>query len=262
MKDITKTYFKKLKCIIIQSPIEVLDDDLCESVFYKLIKLKVDGFNIIGSKYLAIDQNDFLGTHIVLCEEVEDELRVLMSFKIMSEDLALHWNIPFSGRDVVKKSESELHIIAVEDYIKRCQDKGRKIAYPGSMTMCPSIKDPSERTEIIKIFQALLTFYHKEIYPSVSICVARDRVRSEFFLREMGFSELSFGGQVVPPVLLPQYRNEPFKIMVVEDYFSLHALRMMKTYEELIYNTVEIFRDSGTVKKKQVLQSDLSKSSA
>jgi hypothetical protein len=93
MKDITKTYFKKLKCIIIQSPIEVLDDDLCESVFYKLIKLKVDGFNIIGSKYLAIDQNDFLGTHIVLCEEVEDELRVLM--RLVGEMLLRKVNLSF-----------------------------------------------------------------------------------------------------------------------------------------------------------------------
>ena len=105
---------KKYKLIIIDSAVDVLGNEFCQDLLSKIFYLKVRGFKIPESKYLALDQNDFFATHFALCEEINDKYTPVMSIKMMSEDSALRWGLPFPGKLTIEKTGSLTHIKAIQ----------------------------------------------------------------------------------------------------------------------------------------------------
>ena len=101
------------------------------------------------------------------------------------------------------------------------------------MTIAPEIKDERERKEIIQIFQSLLTLYHRSFYMSQSFAIARSKVKSVVFLKQMGFEELSLNGEILPEVRFPQYNNEEYHVVIVKNDFSDFAYSLVERYIDL-----------------------------
>lgn len=229
-----------LKIVVIDCPMRYLSDPFVRDIFAKIAQLKVAGFQTLDSKYFAFDKQDLVATHIMAGEFNEQgDYQPLIAYKAMSEEQSLAWDLPFDGFDVVKQSQSQLHIDAISDYIQNLKDKGKRVGYQSSLTVDPNIECRKKSVELLKILQSMAARYIVDFDVDASICIAREKVKSAKLFEKFGFQKIKKNNEVLPTLTCPQYQNNQYFLMVF-DQLTHEGEKLVSAYDSQWRNRIEI----------------------
>ena len=219
-----------LRMLILDCPLKLMDDPFVRDLLAKLIKLKAEGFETVTSKYFAFDQSDLVATHFIVGRFNESGMfDPLISYKGMGEESYLDWGIDFSGISVVEATGSKDHIIAIENYVDKIKRCDKKIGYSASLAMCPLIRSRREKNLLLEMFLFMSSKFITDFGLNSSICIARVKKKSHRILQRIGYRPLKLFGQELPAVPFPQYINDEFLIMVLDE-ISEEGMRIVGQY--------------------------------
>lgn len=208
---------RKLKAVVIDCPIKHWNHPIVRQMFHKTVNLKLTGFHSkMPDNYLPVDTFDYIGTHILACRERENgELHPIMGFKGISLERCLHYGQNFSGRSSISSVRSDIHKMALDQYIDSSVGAGHALAYTSSFAVDPNL-DRREKLEAMKLLFPLIAFYRRDFRLSRLLANGSIKSKTNITFRKLGFRPLLHAGEVLSPVYIPALQNEQFEVMTME----------------------------------------------
>lgn len=201
--------------VILESPYEIWNLQSVPLMFSKMIKLKKDGYDShYLKKVLPLDTSDFIATHVLLCRKQKDQsLEPIMGYKTVTVKKCQEYNFVYPGLGLVTNAKMPLHIQAVNNIIQRCEHEQKNLAYLGSWTIDPTLKDPLLRKQLKKAFQAFYGLLYREQKVSEVIIGGTLRFHTEKIFSELGQKPLQLNGEDLPVINVKHLGDEPVLVM-------------------------------------------------
>lgn len=206
--------------VVIDSPYEILEHPLVESLFTKMVSLKKKGY---GSNYpqgvLPVDTTDFIATHVLLCQKKRDHsLKPIMGYKTTTLEKCREYNLKFPGLGLVQSAQMPLHAQVVEGIIQRCEQEGKRLAYLGSWTVDPQFKQqlksrPEPRANLREAFMAFYRLLYRQQNVSEVVIGGTLRFGTERIFYDLGHRALQLNGQELSPIQVAHLIKEPVLVM-------------------------------------------------
>lgn len=216
-------------------------------LFSKLAKLKVDAYETCHTRYFAFDMTDLIATHFIVGQFDEMNLfNPLITFKGLSYPKAQRWGIPFSGWDVIQKTNSPTHMNAVQDFFNSCTQEKINFGYAASLALCPSIKDRQDRMELVKMFESMIARFNFHFDIQKSFCIGRVKNEAYKLMMRVGYLPIQHLNETLSPVRFPQYANDEFYVLVYNNLTALGA-ELMEQYESYWNERITISEHENTL---------------
>lgn len=189
---------------------------------------------------MSVDTFDFIGTHVMACEERGNgELFPLMAFKGITKSIADSYAQNFPGVNLIKSSGSVRHQNALEHFTRKWESNGETYAYTCSFTIDPEITDKRKRLLAIKMLYPLLLYYHYANDIDRSIALGTVRTKTNIMFQKLGFIALRDQDGELGPLAFPSLQNEECLVVVMEK-FSEECVRMAYEFQEQWATRIEI----------------------
>jgi hypothetical protein len=229
---------KKYKVVIIDYPIYVLDNKICSTILGKVLQMKHVGYRTTyGENILPMDKSDFFSTHIIFCEERNDELLPILAYKATSYDRCLFYNFEFPALTLMRS-----------DGHQSCIDKTKEILsgvnFPSEISFDSSwaqnleyrfTKDSELKNKLREITMMFAVKHHEEFnIPHMMTCGAVKVKTDQFFLR-IGLNKLNENADFKQKSL-----NNEDAVIFYNNKFSDEALLMAEKYKDLWNNKLMI----------------------
>lgn len=202
--------------VILESPYEIWDIENVPALFSKMIELKKEGYNShYEKKVLPLDTSDFIATHVLLCEkQKEGNLKPLMGYKTVTVKKCEEYNFVFPGLSLVLNAKMPLHAEVINNIIQRCEREQKKLAYLGSWTMDPLLKNQTLLKQQLKTaFQAFYGLLYREQKVSEVIIGGTLRFHTEKLFTKLGQKPLQLNGEDLSVINVKHLANEPVLVM-------------------------------------------------
>jgi hypothetical protein len=221
----------KYKVVIIDYPIEVLDNNLCANIFGKTLQMKHLGYKAIyGEKALPMDKSDFFSTHIIFCENKNDELIPITAYKSTSYDRCLFNNFEFPGLTLMKNDGHPSGIDILEDILSGTINPSR-ISYDSSwahnLDYCFNA-GPEFKKCLREIIMMFIVNHHQEYNIPHMIACGVIKVKTDQFFLKVGLNKLNENAQFKQKNI-----NNEEVIMFYTNEFSFEALSVAKKYKKI-----------------------------
>jgi hypothetical protein len=184
----------KFRVIIIDYPIYGLEDPFCAKLLGRALKMKHEGYvATYGDNSLPMDKTDFFATHLLLCEEKDDDLWPVIAYKSVSFDRCLFYGAEFPGTSLMK-SDGHPSCVAEIDRIIAAADSPGTISFDSSWAQALSYRfsgnAPMKRW--LREVVTMMAVRHHEDYglPHFFTCGVV-QVHTDQFFRELGLRELN-----------------------------------------------------------------------
>ena len=234
---------QNLRIVVIDCPIENWNHRVVKETFHKMVDLKLSGFRSrMPSNYLPVDASDYIGTHMLVCEEVCGNLTPLTGFKGISADRCLHYGQQFTGRTCISSVQSEIHKSVLNQYIDDALAPGYRLSYIGSYAVAPNTPKRI-KAELLRLIFQLIAFYQVNFKLTRLLAIGSTRSRTNITLRKLGFEPLMHQGSTMAPVCIPSLQNEEFEVMRLEK-LSEACNASITVYNSLWDNRIEILPNS------------------
>jgi hypothetical protein len=225
---------KPLRVVILECPYDVMGHKEVQSLFPKILALKIQGYR---SAYpygvMPVDMGDFVGTHVVLCEEREEGLVPLMGFKSVNLDRCETFRLQFPAFGLLDGTQLSEHKKAVLEYINRAKSKGESVGYNGSWTMSPEVRVDRKLAQTIKDMSiSFLALYYQTYNIKNVVAAAVVRFKVNELKKFIGFSPIQLGSKSLETFSSPAFFGEELALMTVEK-FSDEINALAKTFETL-----------------------------
>jgi len=209
----------EIKIVVIDCPIKHWNHPLVREMYHKIINLKLAGFHSKKpDNYLPVDTTDFIGTHIVACNENDDgSLHPIMGFKGVTLERCLHYGQNFSGRNALASVHSDIHKLALDQYITQSLNDGHTLSHNSSLAVDPSLKG-RKKLEAMKLIFPLALFHYREFSLTRLISFGSITSKTHITFRKLGFHPILHAGKPLPPVCIPAIQNEEAEIMTLENF--------------------------------------------
>lgn len=231
-----------LQIIVIKEPILTLtnfQDSFQNSLFSKMLSLKYHGYsNRHNKNTLPIDTTDFIGTHLIVCENEGDELIPLMAYKSTTVETCEKYNLKFPFLGLLENSGNKVCLNETHDLINKLKKNNSSLSYDTSWTMSQKLEGLREKRDYLKeILQMLLVKHHTDYnipnWVTFGIC----KMKTDLLFKSMGGIEISQEPLIKHPGLNGQ---DAVAILLPSNNYQFEALRMSKKHELLWKNKIEI----------------------
>ena len=241
----------KLRIVVINAPYDTLDDPLTQELLGKLVALKIAGYQ---KEYpygvLPVDTGDFVGTHLIVCEELDGKLSVLMGYKSISVERCETHHLKFPIFHLLEFDPLENYRQAVRDVLSEAASKGESVAYNASWTISPEVsRDTDLRKTCVDLTVAMMYFYYTEYKIPNIVAAAIRRFKVDRLKIFIGYNYLKLGETVLPPVMLPTFFNEVASVMHLRE-FTPEAIELSMRYLTLWEKRITLERRDSQVQKK------------
>ena len=241
----------KLQIVVINAPYDTLDNPLTQELLGKLVALKIAGYQ---KEYpygvLPVDTGDFVGTHLIVCEELEGKFTVLMGYKSISIERCETHHLKFPIFHLLESEPLENYRQAVRDVLSEAVSKNESVAYNASWTISPEVsRDTVLRKICVDLTVAMMYFYYTEYKIRHIVAAAIRRFKVDRLKLFIGYNYLKLGETVLPPVMLPTFFNEVASVMHLTE-FTPEAIELSMSYLGLWENRITLERLNSQPQQK------------
>lgn len=169
----------KYRVVVLENP-GLNWTETVQILFSKIAKLKIDGYQYeYGLNVMPINSYDFFGTHLVLCEETDNDLNPLAIAKISKYSVSKYFNYGFQPIELAFKGGNNNLANEVERILNDSMKKYGEITYDSSWTVRPDMRNHKINTIILRIMLSIWTNYHIDNSISEFIISATLKVGTE-----------------------------------------------------------------------------------
>ena len=240
--------FHRFKVVMIDYPVLCLDDPLVSGLLGQVLNMKYKGYaSTYDDSVLPMDQTDFFATHLILCEEVLDDLIPVIAYKSISYDRCLKHGVEFPALALMKTDGQLEAVKAVEKLLSSVQDP-YKISYEGSCAqnlIYRNSKEEGLKEKIRELLTMILVQHHQEFgIPHMLIC-GIPRVGTDRLLERMGLLRINSHAEFEQSNL----KKEP-AVLLYKEGFNEYAESVARKYIK-IWNEKSIY-SKHQVRKKSI----------
>lgn len=187
---------KKLRVVVLDCAYDTIQHPRTLDLLGKIMAMKVLGYQ---SEYpygvLPIDTSDFVGVHILLCEENGTTLEPLMGFKSITAQRCKIHNLPFPVFNILSGADLPDHRKALEIIMHEIQEKNEQVAYNSSWTIHPDIRhNPILRQLCIDMTAVFLLKYYEDYKIPHVLAGATLRFKVDRLKKFVGFEHVTLNG--------------------------------------------------------------------
>src|SRR5690606_35279420 len=124
---------------------------LPNQLFSKVISMRTNGYQSRHTgNYLPLDSTDFIADHIIVCEMRGNEPIPLMSYKSVTVQKCLQYNLKFPFLSILYDSGNIICLNETKKTIKQCFSENILVSYDAGWTMNPAINNNKNHRTILK----------------------------------------------------------------------------------------------------------------
>ena len=229
---------KKFKVVVIDYPVYTLGDTLCATLLGSSLQMKIDGYMATYSeKVLPMDKSDFFGTHLIFCEEVNDEFIPIFSYKATPYDRCLKHQYEFPAFSSVKIDAHPSCTQSIQDIINKV-DKPELISFDSSWAQNLNYRFSQNielKNKLKEIMMMVLVMHHIEFnIPHMITCGVVKVKTDQFFLR-LGLKKLNDHANYKQISM-----DDEELVIFYNDHFSDEAYFLAEKYRNLWDNKLVI----------------------
>jgi len=236
--------------VVLECPYRIWDHELVQSLFPKMVSLKLKGYQTAYGKYcMPIDTTDFIATHLVLCSKEAGTLQPIMAFRSIELNRCDEYNVPFSALSLVKAAKDAGPLVPyVEKSIAECKEAQVKLYYISSWTIRPDIRTSQQtlNQHLTSLFASLIWFQHHQQNPIQLIAAASIQFRVTHLLGLLGFKMIQYEGVECPSFGVASLNQTRARLMDVRE-FSTYAPQLAKKFQALWENRIVVADASGNI---------------
>ncbi len=237
---------KKFKVVVIDYPIEILDNSVSTTLLDKTLKMKHIGYKATyGETALPMDKSDFFSTHIIFCEEKEDQLIPITAYKSTPYDRCLFYNFEFPGLTLMKSDGHPSCVERIENILKNIESPS-SISYDSCWAQNLDYRfnsDPKTKTMLREIIMMFIVKHHQEYQIPHMMTCGVVKVKTDQFFLNAGLEKLDNNAQFKQKNL-----NNEDVVIFYNNSFSPKALEMADKYsifwdEKLVIESASLHRN-------------------
>lgn len=183
---------KKFRVVVIDYPIFALDDSFCSNLLGKALKMKFDGYEAAyGNNILPMDKADFFGTHILFCEETDNELIPIFAYKATPLDRCIDNCFEFPGLTLMKADGDPGCVDEINRIIAEV-NAPELISFDSSWAQNLDYRQDPELKEWLKeIMMMVIVKHHEEFNIPHMITCGVVKVKTDQFFLKIGLNKLT-----------------------------------------------------------------------
>jgi hypothetical protein len=229
----------KLKVVIIDYPIFALDNAECSKILGKALKMKYQGYaTAYNDKVLPMDKTDFFGTHLILCEEIENELFPIFAYKSITLDRCKFHEVEFPILSLMKSDGHPMCVEALNHIIETTAPSA--ISYDSAWAQDINYrfnKSLELKTLLGEIAMMFMVRHHQDAKISNAITNGVVKVKTDLFFQKLGFKKLT---EDENSHFIQKHLDEEECVIFHTSEFSLEAHSYAKKHQELWENKLMI----------------------
>ena len=236
----------RLRIVILDHAVSCWDHSVTRDLFHKIVNLKLKGYGReYSDRVLALDTFDFIGAHLLLCEERPNgELHPLMGYKSAPLKVAEHYNLQFPAFALLRSSGVPEYIPVVEKLIEQAKRAGEEICYDSSWTIDQKVKEDRDlNRHLRKMFTSLIVNYHRDFHREQWITCGVVHFKTDQFFTWLG------GKAITEPFPQLTLDNSPVSMIHIEKH-SKEAVEAAKHFEADWENRIVVTGDQLEQLKK------------
>lgn len=233
-----------LRIVVLDSPYDTIQSQQTQNFFGRLAAFKIRSYQKeYPDGVLPVDTVDFVATHLLLCEQIGDEIQPLMGMKSITHRRCLRHNLQFPALHLVESQELKAHHDAIEEYLRKAALAGETVAYNGSWTIDPGLRVHREFVRLCwDVTVAFFVFHYSENHIQ-SLAGATLRFKIHDFKEFMGFSYLGSPAGQLSSFECQPFFGEKVALMVLNGC-SPQAVEVAERYRFLWQNRLVIGKDT------------------
>lgn len=241
---------KKLKVVIIDFPILILNDSYCADLLGKVLKMKYDGYAFTyNDSVLPMDKTDFFGTHMLLCEDTGKELIPIFAYKSVTLDRCNKFNFEFPIFPIVRNDCHPQCLADLNKLIASIPDPS-SVSYDSSLAKNLEYRlsgDQKLKIALQEITMMMIVKHHTDFNIPHMINCGGIKVKTDVFFLKLGLNKLNEHAH-----FNQKYLNNEESVVFYNNSFSFEAHRMAKKYKKLWDNKLVINGNTRAVKISNV----------
>jgi hypothetical protein len=180
-------FLNKLSVVIIDQPIDQLNNPIVNDLFTKILELKRKGYGLeYDMQALPMDTTDFFSTHLSICLEEEGELVPICTYKSVSYSKCQEYQVQFSPLGLIKDGGTPECFEKIQSILHRCEESQIDISYDCSWTVDPRYRRTKQSHLLRELALALAFWHHKDFkIPEFMTCGIL-RMKTDQFFYAMG----------------------------------------------------------------------------
>ena len=221
---------ENLKIVMLESPYTTLiDNPLAKDLFAQMAELKIKGYKeMYQHGVLPLDATDFVGTHLLVCQEGKEGLRVVMGYKSTNLSVCDQFSLPFSIYEIVKNHGSIPCREEFEYFLSRCRQNKQEVSYDTSWTIDPKVRGDKELQGVLKdLTCALLVHHHLDYGIKYWLTFGICKYKTDLYFEKIGAKDVSKHSRLKQPVL---FQTEARTMLCDVDDYTTFALETAQKY--------------------------------
>lgn len=213
--EFEKQIIQKYKFVVLKAPYELMDHEIVQRIFPKVVQLKTTGYRQEYQKeILPLDSSDFVATHLLMCEQTLHGPRPVLGMKSVSLKKCDDHRITFPMLGMVESSDGNPGPRdAVQSILGRyrANSASEKIAYNGSFTILPKLREDKALMKYLwEVSFSLMTNYYLDegIEHVLAVCSKKFKVNKK--KEENGWNYIQHGDGVLSEYLCRALFDAPF----------------------------------------------------
>lgn len=197
-----KLISEKYRFVLVRAPYEIMDHEIVRRIFPAVIQLKTTGYQQEYQKsVLPFDSSDFVASHLLLCEKKGRDLVPVLGFKSVTLKRCDDHRISFPMLSMLERADSEnCPKEAIQKILNLYRSQGReeKIAYNGSFTILPHLREDKVLMKYLwEVSFSLLANYYLDysIDHVLAVCATKFKVNKK--KEEHGWNYISNGSGIL-----------------------------------------------------------------
>lgn len=185
---------------------------------------------------LPLDAGDFVGIHLLLCQQTESDLEIIAGLKLMTHDRCRRFGLVFSAFHALEGVPgTEPHREAILQLIQEADRQQTSVGYLSSWAVRPDAKRSRELARFCRdVTTAMIVQGCREFNVPHSIAFGVQRLKVERYHESLGFKPLTSGGQPLPVFTSRSYMNEALTTALADSTaFSAEAEAITEEYRDL-----------------------------
>lgn len=243
---------KNLRIIVLENPYENWTQPKVPDLFKNLVELKrlgYEGFYPFG--FLPLDTGDLVATHLMICEETENELIPICAYRSLSLSQCESYHLTFPAISALSKDKgSESHLQSVELVINRVKEQNKQLTFSSGWTVHPKVRKNREKVDLMKnITRAMFYLFQDEFGSHEEIGFGVPKVKTDIYFSQIGYDRMTLDGNILEPIAHTDIGGEPI-VLIHRTNFTSAAIEAAERHRELWENKISI-RVEQSAKKRE-----------
>jgi len=223
---------KNLKLIIIDKPIDHLDQHLTQVIFSRLMSLKIAYHKKEYGTATPLGQHEYVGRHIIVCEVIDGEYFPLMATRVDSQKTCDEYNIDFGPISLTRDNNND---DAFDTVLHQIIASGNKCSYTSSWSVAPEHRGTPLEAEMNSIIGGvgILDFMNSENL--VTFAAGSLHLGTRKLFQMIGYEEIE-NSTFFHPAPVEEYGS----LYISDKTFSEAKLHFSKGYASYYENRIEL----------------------